>query len=182
MTLDERLGGWAISFEVAEFISTIIKPGNLILELGSGSGTGYLSRKFNMISVENNPEFLNLENSKYIYAPITEYADSPFHGEKGWYDPNILEKELPSDYDLLLIDGPHGRIGRSGILLHLHLFRPDRPVIVDDSHRPTESNIAQEICRIWDMDMREFDCGEESNDGVKRKFHVLLPKSGIVTK
>ena len=63
MTLDERLGGWAISFEVAEFISTIIKPGNLILELGSGSGTGYLSRKFNMISVENNPEFLNLENS-----------------------------------------------------------------------------------------------------------------------
>ena len=49
MTSDERLGGWAISFEVAEFISTIIEPGNLILELGSGSGTGYLSEKFNIL-------------------------------------------------------------------------------------------------------------------------------------
>ena len=65
------------------------------MELGSGSGTGYLSEKYNMISVENNPEFLNLENSKYIYAPIKEYIDSPFEGEKGWYDAKILEKELP---------------------------------------------------------------------------------------
>lgn len=176
MATDERLGGWAISFEVVKFISTIIKPGDLILELGSGSGTGYLSEKYSMTSVENNPEFLNLENSNYIYAPIKEYIDPPFEGEKGWYDAKILEKELPSDYDLLLIDGPHGRIGRSGILLHLDLFRSDRPIIVDDSHRTTEANIAQEICKIWDMEMHIFDCGEKSNDGVKRKFHVLLPK------
>ena len=70
---------------------------------------------------------------------------------------------------MLLIDGPHGRIG-SGILLHLDLFRSDRPVIVDDSHRPTESNMFQEICNIWDMDMHVFDCGEKSNDGVKEKI------------
>ena len=57
MATDERLGGWAISFEVVRFISTIIKPGDLILELGSGSGTGYLSEKYSMTSVENNPEF-----------------------------------------------------------------------------------------------------------------------------
>ena len=171
-----RLGGWAISQEVVDAISGIIDSGDTILELGSGTGTGVLAEKFKMISVENNPDFLDIEDTRYINAPIIEYAKSPFPDETGWYDHTILKAELPTEYNLLLIDGPHGRIGRSGILLHLELFRSDRPVIVDDSHRDAESTLAENICKEWDMKMEIFSCGEESSEGVIRKFHVLIPR------
>jgi len=171
-----RLGGWAISQEVVDTISEIIGSGDTILELGSGTGTGVLAEKFKMISVENNPDFLDIEDTRYIKAPIIEYEESPFPDETGWYDHTILKAELPTEYNLLLIDGPHGRIGRSGILLHLELFRSDRPVIVDDSHRDAESTLAENICKEWDMEMEIFTCGEESNEGVIRKFHVLIPR------
>jgi hypothetical protein len=175
-TNDPRLGGWAISQEVVNVISNLIRPGSIILELGSGTGTGLLSENYQMISIENNPEFLDLEDTRYIHAPIVDYDKSPFAGETGWYDTNIIRKEIPSEYDLLLIDGPPGRIGRSGILLHLDLFRSDRPIIVDDSHRSTEENIANEISNIWDMEIEISECAEKSNDGTIRTFHTLSPK------
>ncbi len=175
--VDPRLGGWAISQEVVDVISNLIRPGDVILELGSGTGTGLLSENYQMISIENNPEFLDLEDTKYIHAPIVDYEESPFPEETGWYDSDIIRKEIPIEYDLLLIDGPHGRIGRSGILLNLDLFRSDRPIIVDDSHRPTEENIAKQISKIWDMEIEVSECLEESNDGTTRTFHILLPKS-----
>lgn len=171
-----RLGGWSISQEVVDKISDLIAPGDTILELGSGTGTGVLSENYEMISVENNPEFLDIENTRYIYAPIIDYDESPFLEETGWYDHNILKAKLPTEYDLLLIDGPHGRIGRSGIMLHLDLFRNDRPVIVDDSHRDSESSLAREISKEWNMKIQIFACGEESNNGVIRKFHLLTPR------
>ena len=174
---DPRLGGWSISQEVVNAIAEIINQGDTIVELGSGTGTGVLAERYRMISIENNPEFLNIENAEYIHAPIIEYEESPFVDETGWYDHRVLGKELPTDYDLLLIDGPHGRIGRSGILLHLDLFRSDRSIIVDDSHRETEEKIAREISKIWDMKIEEFSCGEESNDGELRKFHILSPRN-----
>ena len=61
-------------------------------------------------------------------------------------------------------------------MLHLGLFRTDRPIIVDDSHRPAEENIAKEIGRIWDMKIKVVECLERSNDGSIRTFHLLLPK------
>ena len=69
-TNDPRLGGWAISQEVVNVISNLIQPGSIILELGSGTGTGLLSENYQMISIENNPEFLDLEDTRYIHAPI----------------------------------------------------------------------------------------------------------------
>ena len=171
-----RLGGWSISEEVVATISDLIKPNDIILELGSGAGTGVLAEIYQMISVENNPAFLGIEDTRYIHAPIIDYDESLYTDETGWYDYNILKAELPTEYDLLLVDGPHGRIGRSGLLSHLDLFRSDKPVIVDDSHRIAESTLAENICKAWNMEMEIFRCGEESNEGLIRKYHLLTPR------
>jgi hypothetical protein len=171
-----RLGGWSISEEVVAKISDLIKPNDIILELGSGTGTGVLAETYQMISVENNPAFLGIEDTHYIHAPIIDYDESPYLDETGWYDHNILKAELPLEYDLLLVDGPHGRIGRSGFLSHLDLFRSDKPVIVDDSHRVAEATLAENISKAWNMKMEIFTCGEESNEGLICKYHLLTPR------
>jgi hypothetical protein len=171
-----RLGGWSISEEVVAKISDLINPNDIILELGSGTGTGVLAETYQMISVENNPAFLGIEDTHYIHAPIIDYDESPYLDETGWYDHNILKAELPLEYDLLLVDGPHGRIGRSGFLSHLDLFRSDKPVIVDDSHRVAEATLAENICKAWNMKMEIFTCGEESNEGLICKYHLLTPR------
>ena len=171
-----RLGGWSISEEVVATISDLIKPNDIILELGSGAGTGVLAETYQMISVENNPAFLGIEDTRYIHAPIIDYDESLYTDETGWYDYNILKAELPTEYDLLLVDGPHGRIGRSGLLSHLDLFRSDKPVIVDDSHRIAESTLAENICKAWNMEMEIFRCGEESNEGLFFLKNLLTPR------
>jgi hypothetical protein len=171
-----RLGGWSISEEVVAKISDLINPNDIILELGSGTGTGVLAETYQMISVENNPAFLGIEDTHYIHAPIIDYDESPYLDETGWYDHNILKAELPLEYDLLLVDGPHGRIGRSGFLSHLDLFRSDKPVIVDDSHRVAEATLAENISKAWNMKMEIFTCGEESNEGLICKYHLLTPR------
>ena len=102
-TGDPRLGGWAISQEVVDTISNLIRPGDVILELGSGTGTGLLSENYQMISIENNPEFLDLEDTKYIHAPIVDYEESPFPEETGWYDGQTWEKPIEWQNKELLI-------------------------------------------------------------------------------
>mgnify|MGYP000530371463 CR=1 FL=1 len=86
-----RLGGWSISEEVVATISNLIKPNDIILELGSGAGTGVLAETYQMISVENNPAFLGIEDTHYIHAPIIDYDESLYPDETGWYDHNILK-------------------------------------------------------------------------------------------
>ena len=129
-----------------------------------------------MISVENNDEFLGLEKTRYIHAKTVDYEeDSVWADETGWYDPEVLINELPEDYDLLVIDGPHGHTGRSGILNHLDFFRPDRLTIVDDVHRDAEAKLARELSERWGMKIEFHWIEEKSPDDVNRGFAILHP-------
>ena len=60
--------------------------------------------------------------------------------DKGWYDPDELLPQLPNknDYDLILIDGPGGWLGRSGFLKYLDVFNTDVSIIIDDIQRDQE--------------------------------------------
>ena len=55
-----------------------------------------------------------------------------------WYNTDILKGKLPDHYDLILVDGPPGFIGRHGFYTHLDLFKTDLTIIFDDVHRKAE--------------------------------------------
>jgi len=148
--------GWAISMELFQWITTNIKKGSTILELGSGLGTKFLDESgYNMISIEHNEEYMNKYNSKYIYAPIFE----------GWYWVEGLQELKDLEYDLILVDGPPKATGgRAGLLKHLDLFKPV-PMIFDDLQRDDEMNLYKEACQI-------FSC-EEKIVGTDKLFGLI---------
>lgn len=129
-------GGSGITQPVFDWIRAHLPDGKHILELGSGDvSTWYLLAHYRLTSVEDNPAFLHKYASRYIHAPQVN----------GWYDVAILEAQLPKDYDLLLVDGPAGSDPRLGFIKNLHLFRPDVPIVVDDTWRAHERKMADDL-------------------------------------
>ena len=93
---------------------------------------------YNVHCIEHNKEWVNkFPNITYHYAPLKD----------GWYDPEWL-KNLPKEYALLLIDGPPGHIGRTPILNHLDLFNLEIVIVVDDSNRDVEKELAKSVMDI----------------------------------
>jgi hypothetical protein len=122
-----------------KFITTYLKPGKTILELGSGDGDKVLvDAGYIVYAVEHDTTWLNrYEEVNYIYAPLKAHkAVAGLGAANIWYDPAYL-KDLP-EYDLLIIDGPPGCEGRSGFYKYQSLFNLNVPIIFDDAQRSTE--------------------------------------------
>jgi len=116
------------------------------LEFGSGYGTVELADNYVIYSVEDNAKWLNLDTRvTYIHAPIVPIDNIPGHRHEQWYDRDIISSSLPKKYDMILVDGPSGRIGRSGLLTMIDLLNPDVPWLIDDTIRNEESEIASDI-------------------------------------
>jgi hypothetical protein len=123
----------AIGRELFDHIRSLVPDGGTILELGSGAGTNELLKHYMVFSIEDDEEYLGLYDSHYIHAPI-----KPIPSERwdlgSWYDIEVLEKELPHNYDLILVDGPsyRGTAGRMGFWVCSDLFLQDVPIVFDD--------------------------------------------------
>ena len=165
-------GGWSISKSLFDFINRLLEPGSRIIETGSGWGTGELAKSFEMYSIEHDSHFLNIHNSNYIYADIIDDFDDNFPNETGWYNLDIIKKELPKDYDLILVDGPPGTIGRSGFYKHLDMFRSNVPIIIDDVDRKDELALLRKI----EMKTGRNAIIHKDDDGEKY-FAVLMPEA-----
>lgn len=127
-------GGSGITQELFDWIVANIPQGSTMLELGAGHvSTKFLSQRYKLYSVEDKAEFLNVYPSTYIYAPIDT--------RKNWYYRKALEEDLPKEYDCILVDGPTGEGNRWGFLENLDLFRPDVPIVVDDTWRQAEKDL-----------------------------------------
>ena len=101
-------GGWSINEVCFKYIREILPSGKTILEFGSGFGTEQLSKHYTMYSIENYEEWVGKYKSTYIHAPIRNYeiggselfGDEEFFTapdipeQKGWYDPDIVKKNL----------------------------------------------------------------------------------------
>lgn len=150
---------WSISEELFKYIRNVLPEGSTILELGSGWGTGELAKWYIMYSVENDPKWLNKYNTHYIYAPIVN----------GWYDTKVLKKELPREYDLLLIDGPLATIGRSKFFDNIHLFNTNVTMIFDDVNRKPELDLFNKVAEYVKRPTIIL-------SGNGKQFGVILPK------
>ena len=87
---------WELTINAIEWVGTKVNKDSTILELGSGHSTKQFSEFCNVVSVEQNQNWVGKYKSTYIHAPIVN----------GWYDINVLKKGLPKKYDVLVIDGP----------------------------------------------------------------------------
>lgn len=127
-----NLNGWAIGINLFSWIQDNIPQDGVIVELGSGTGTHELGKFYTVHCVEHNQQWVNkFNNLTYHYAPIINK----------WYDPSFLN-HLPQNYNLLIIDGPPGDIGREGIYDYLDKFNTTIPIIIDDTHREVELRMA----------------------------------------
>ena len=144
-----NFNGWSISNELFDWIRNNVKDGSTILELGSGRGTIELCKHYNMFSIEHDKKYLNKSESTYIHAPIKD----------GWYDIDFFK--LPKEYSLLLVDGPTGSIGRSGLLKNLDLFHRCI-IIIDDTQRKEEYDLYLELCKIYDKEINIIENDEKS--------------------
>lgn len=134
--------GFNVCNELIEWIKNNVPKGSTIVELGSGKGsTQSLCVDYNLYSIEHDKKWLNKYKSNYIYAPIKDE----------FYDIEVLKRELPKEYDLILVDGPPRKIdgkkiGRKGFGEHLDLFNTDCFIIFDDSDRGREKNLIASVC------------------------------------
>ncbi len=136
-------------------VEQLIPPKSTILELGSGEGTNLLTNQYNVYSVEDDLEWVGYcEGTTYIHSPLVTKDHNG--STTSWYDVQILAEQLPNDYQLILVDGPSGKNGRIGLLDNLSLFKTDVPIILDDTIRSEEANIARELAFLLNRPMYTF--------------------------
>jgi hypothetical protein len=115
---------------------------------------------YNVYSVEHNKNWVGKYSSNYIYAPI----------KNGWYDTEVLAKKLPENYDLILVDGPPGAIGRGKFYDNLHLFNTNVPMIFDDVNRDGEYALMEKVAAKL---QRKFEIFKTSS---QKQFGLILPE------
>lgn len=132
---------------------------SVLLELGSGWASGEFSKYYHVYSIEHDEKWIGKYNTNYIYAPIVN----------GWYDTEAIKKSLPTKYDMILIDGPLGTIGRFGFYNNLHLFNTNVTMIIDDVDRSAELNLLLAVAKKLNQPYKIFNCSDRKSFGVIEK-------------
>ena len=164
--LSKNFGGWSIDKEVFDYIQQVLPAGKTILELGSGWASEILSEYYTVYSIEHDPQWVGKYNTHYIYAPIIN----------GWYDVSVLSNELPTHYDLILIDGPTGTIGRGKFYTNLYLFNTNTIMIFDDVNRIAEYNLLVAVSQKLNKPYTIYKSNGQKN------FGVILPEKKFEAK
>lgn len=154
-------GGSGMVQDCYQWISDNIEEGKTILEIGAGKvSTYYLSRKWNLYSIETNKQWVDwYEEANYIYCSE--------QNEKEYME--CIQNQLPTNYDLLIIDG-HLFNSREKIIKYHEMFKiKDIPVIVDDTYREDGDHIAKWICETYDKKVIFI-----AKDGSNEQSRVLL--------
>jgi len=165
MTSTYGLSGYA-----RDELRSLVEPGATILELGTGDGTPILAETYNVISIEDQPEW-HVGASRLIHVPLVDcrelqLPDSFWKHFKAttWYDVDILKTALEGlSYDALIVDGPGSARNRAAMShFYKELFDTSVPVIVDDIHRNQDWAVARQIARVkgsldFQVSIRDFE-------------------------
>jgi hypothetical protein len=173
MENEKEFDGWMIPLSMVTNIQEILKPGDIILEFGTGYGTIELLRNFNVISIEHDKAWAVAKAGKYnhvmIYAPLKKHKTKGWDDEV-WYDMKVIERCLQSfDYDAIIIDGPTGINGRAGIVDYFPKLKQDVPVFMDDIHKPEYMKIFKAISGKRRKEVVKVNWWK----GIERKFGII---------
>jgi len=147
-----------ISNEAWGIIRESLEGASAVLEFGSGLSTWLIQTQDinHHIALESSPTWFDA----VIDSPFAQDADIRLkelkrHNQNE--DPTYRFSTTNMDirFDLLLIDGPVGEVGRSGALLMLELMASSGTVIVDDTHRKAEAELVIKITKQlkrWEID------------------------------
>ena len=164
--------GWMLPNAAFEWIEKTLDKSSTILEFGSGDGSQRLSRRYELWSVEHDEAWIGKTKSNYVHAAIEENPVSTAHGEMGWYDPSFLSK-IPQKVDLIIVDGPVGTIGRTGLLHHLEALPEFRYILVDDTDRPEEQALSVALTEKLGLKRKENVTNQAKSNGQPRQFDIL---------
>jgi len=168
--LDES---WMLPKEATEFIVKNVEPGSVVVEFGSGHGSEMLSQHFDLYSFEHDEAWLGVTSSNYIHVPIVENQHATEAGEKGWYSLEIVKQNWPKDPQCVIIDGPPGIIGRTGILSLIEELRNVPLILVDDIDRGAEFNLSSRLTDELGFNQITCDVEKPRESGSKRRFAIL---------
>ena len=165
--------GWMLPKEVFDWINNNIATGSCVLEFGSGNGSRILSKRFDLISIEHDKAWLNMSSGRYIHAEITENRYSTEFSQKGWYNFKKIT-DLPSNVELIIIDGPPGEIGRAGILDFLDQLPLAKWILVDDTDRTDEKALLSRLIQLLEpLSLVNIISVSKRGNGDYRKATVL---------
>ena len=168
---------WMLPESAMSWIESTLPEGASILELGSGHGTGRLAQRFDMLSIEHDVEWVKRCSTPCIHAPIEENSTSSAAGEQGWYRLSVVIDSIPDDLDLVIVDGPPGSIGRTGLLQSLHALPRDVPFLVDDVHRQAESALLTQL-EAWHSGSATWHWMEYDGIAKGRAWAALMAEGG----
>lgn len=160
-----------ISEDFMKTIQSYVKKGSTILEFGSGHGTKYLSEYYDMISIEEDAEWVDKYPSKYLHAEV----------KNEWYDVDAVNMFLKDkSYDAILIDGPaRGRRERILELIESNELEinTDVHIFMDDLERDADMKLAEELSTFLNRELVNYE-GKTS----KLNDYVLNEKYGYIIK
>lgn len=140
-----------------DWIIKHIEDGSNMLEFGSGQGTNRFTNHFNVTSIEHDGKFVGLaKDSNYIHAPIVN----------GWYDIEKVSQLKGKEFDVILVDGPTGVIGRSGFIKNIDLFKLDTIIVMDDLNRAAELSIFNQTVKLLGNPRTEIFTGTDRKFGI----------------
>ena len=167
---------WMMPIEIHAWLYENIKEGSTILEFGSGHGSIELAKRYDLISIEHDKQWIGISESRYVHALITDNPASEEHNQEGWYETTpITEVVQEKTITVFIVDGPPGEIGRHGILSITDSLPKDAVFIIDDIHRSAESDLFQKLSQWHGGEGEIYTSAYES--GKERKWGVLLPYS-----
>ena len=144
-TIEERTN-WSLCDGIILASKILTNKQSTILEFGSGFGSTLLAKQCTVYSVEHDEKFLSLfPEINYIHAPLSDCQMIEEFGDTEWYDPGAIKSHMPKKCDVIIVDGPPEKVGRSGLLHNLEMFSEDSIWIIDDVLRLKDQLLANYI-------------------------------------
>jgi predicted O-methyltransferase YrrM len=165
-TEDPSLGTWAVEPDFARLVASELRRDPVgVVELGSGASTLLMAAVRRqrggapVISVDHDPVFAEQTRKALARSDLQEQVEIHVarlqqirfgSREVAWYDRDALERALPPEIDLLVIDGPPSR-GPWSRWPALELVTPRLThravVLLDDGRRRDETRTAMRWAR-----------------------------------